>query len=83
MFSQQGDINLYKKESFCCATDLLCIEQEWLTDLKKVDTPKVHAVQDFLTKVSSTNVNTLSKTFSCEKFLAISNVYQNFAMKLC
>ena len=84
-FSQQGDISLFKKESFCCASDLLCIEQEWITNSNIADTtPKIQAVQDFLAKVSSANTSTLSNSYRREKdaFLDISNLFSKFCVHI-
>lgn len=52
--------------------------------MKKADPSKAHAVQDFLTKVNSTNIGTLLNTFSYEKdaFLAISNVLSKFCPEI-
>ena len=75
---------LHKPFQFYYATDLLCIEQEWLTNLKITDTPKIHAVQDFLTKVSSTNTTILLNTYCCEKdaFLDTSDLLSNFCTNI-
>ena len=87
MFSHQGDVTLFKKGAFCCATDLLHIEQEWLTskkaDLYKVES-KVCALQDFLTEVDSLNISTLSKQFKREKdaFLVVLGVFSNFCTEI-
>ena len=88
MFSQQGDVVLFKKEPFCCATDLLHIEQEWLTS-KKADSPKVkpkvHALQNFLSAVDSMNASSLLQRFSSEKdaFLAVvSDVLSKFCTEV-
>ena len=83
VFSQQGDEVLFKKESFCSATDLLHFEQEWLTS-KKADSPKVkpkvHALQDFLSrsyecKQSFATILLLKRRISCCCFW--------FAFKFC